>query len=66
MVFLSNLLVDSRPCGSDEPIALPLLAENVEAEADGAPGERDNSKYKSLYDIHAVTIKGLVYVEIQS
>ena len=60
MVFLSNLLVDSRPCGSDTPIALPLLVEDGApgpVDAVGAVGETDNSKYKSLYDSQTVMME---------
>ena len=53
MVFLSNLLVDSRPCGLHRRIA---YAGEPGADFDqvGAVGETDNSKYKSLYDTQAV------------
>ena len=37
MVFISNLLVDSRPCESVEPMAMPFIADGEASMEFSAP-----------------------------
>ena len=58
MVFLSNLLVDSRPCGGSE--ALPILEVGVAAGSGGIPGEAFRTLSQLRPHLHCIGATGIM------